>query len=71
MLTQISYYLIFGRPLIMYMGILVLLCFLTTATLGYLIHHGKAINFKWHKRMAAISIALALIHGFFGIMAYL
>lgn len=72
MLRELTYYLIFGKPLIMYMGVITLLSFLTTATIGYLFHHGnQIIPFKWHLRMAVLSITLAIIHGLLGILAYL
>jgi hypothetical protein len=71
MLEYISHYLIFGKPLIMYLGILTLTSFLITALIGYTTLHGKPIvPFKWHPRMAAFSIALAIIHGILGILQY-
>jgi len=72
MLNEISYYLIFGKPLIMYMGIITLSSFLFTATIGFLNLRGNAvIPLKYHFMMAKISLALAVIHGTFGILAYL
>jgi len=72
MLENISYYLIFGKPLIMYSGILTLLSFLFTASISILNKKGiDTIPFKWHPRMAIISIILALIHGSLAIMHYL
>lgn len=71
MFHNIAYYLIFGKPLIMYTGVLTLFSFLTTALLGFL--HFKGIvkfPFKWHPTMAIISITLALIHGLMGILTY-
>ena len=72
MFTEISYYPIFGKPFIMYLGITVLSCFLITAFIGYSNFKGKNwVAFKWHPRMAALSISLALLHGFLGVTAYL
>jgi hypothetical protein len=75
MLTNITYYMIFGKPLIMYMGILTFLSILLTATVGYLVFHGKAkppiITIKTHFLLACISIGLAIIHGTLGAFAYL
>lgn len=72
MLEFISHYLIFGRPLIMYLGILVLSSFLFTAFISVSNRRGiTIIPFKWHPRMAAFSIALAIIHGTLGIALYL
>lgn len=71
MLNEISYYLIFGKPLIMYMGIITLSSFLITASIGFLNLNGNtAIPLKYHFMMAKISLTLALIHGTFGILAY-
>jgi hypothetical protein len=74
MLINITYYLIFGKPLIMYLGILTLLLFLSTATIGFLVFHGKVkppmITLKTHLLLAAASLALALVHGILGILAY-
>lgn len=71
MFQEFSYYLIFGRPLIMYLGIITTVSFLITASIPFLRHRsGAKIPFAWHKRMAGIAIALGLIHGILGIAAY-
>jgi len=71
MIRNIAYFMIFGKPLIMYIGILTFCSFLFTAYIGYMNLKGKmTIPVVWHFRMAKISICLALIHGFFGIMSY-
>lgn len=71
MFQEITYYLIFGKPLIMYLGILTISSFSLTAFIGYTNFHGiHWIPFKWHPRMAAISLSLALIHGTLGVLAY-
>ncbi|VVB73283.1 Uncharacterised protein [uncultured archaeon] len=72
MLQDITYMLIFGKPLIFYLGLAVLLSFLATATLGYLIHTGRVrTDLKWHLRLAAFSILLALVHGALGALLYI
>ncbi len=71
MLKDVTYFLIFGKPIIMYLGILTLLSFLVTASIGFLNYHGiHKIPFKWHPRMAALSLSLAFIHGILGILVY-
>ena len=71
MLQNITYFLIFGKPLIMYAGIITLLSFLITAVIGALVMKGIGkIPFKFHKIMAGISISLAIIHGIFGILIF-
>jgi dolichyl-phosphate-mannose--protein O-mannosyl transferase len=71
MFQEISYYLIFGMPFILYLGIITIVMFTITALIAILKRRNKLkIAIKWHFRLAYISIALALIHGFLGIMAY-
>lgn len=71
MLENISYYLIFGKPLILYGGILTLISLLSTATIGMLNHNGKTnISMNYHFWLARITVAFALIHGILGILAY-
>ncbi|MDD2823214.1 MAG: hypothetical protein PHQ59_03985 [Candidatus Daviesbacteria bacterium] len=71
MIQSIGYYLIFGKPVIMYFGIVTLLSFLFTALIGFMNYHGiHKIPFKWHPRMAALSITLAVLHGIMGLLIY-
>jgi hypothetical protein len=72
MLQNISYALIFGKPLIMYLGILTLAGFLFTASIPVLNKRGiRIIPFAWHPRCAMMAICLAVIHGSLGVLAYL
>jgi hypothetical protein len=74
MLANITYFMIFGKPLIMYLGILTLLSLLGTAIIGFLLMKGKMkppfITIKTHRLMACLTISLALIHGILGILMY-
>jgi hypothetical protein len=71
MLNNITYYLIFGKPLILYGGLLTFLSFLFTALIAILNQKGvHKIPFKWHMVTAKIAIGLALIHASLGILAY-
>jgi hypothetical protein len=70
MFREISYFLIFGKPLILYLGILTLTLFLATAIIGILILKGKEIPFVWHIRIAGCAIASALFHGSLALLAY-
>jgi hypothetical protein len=71
MLNGITYYIIFGKPLIMYGGILTLACLLFTAAISVMNNKGiHNIPFSRHPIMARITIALALIHGTLGILAF-
>jgi hypothetical protein len=71
MLQEFSYYPIFGRPLIMYLGIVTIVSFLITASIPLLRRSGLVkIPFVWHIRMAVLSICIALVHGMLGMAAY-
>ena len=71
MFQEITYYLIFGKPLIMYLGILTLLAFLFTAAIAVMNLKGvRTIPYRWHPRCAAVAILLALVHGLLGLLAY-
>lgn len=72
MLQQISYLMILGHPLILYLGIITLALFLVAASIPLLRkHHVLSVPFEWHPRIAGIAIALGLIHGALGLLAYL
>jgi hypothetical protein len=71
MFQNITYFLIFGKPLIMYIGILTLFAFLFTASIAVMTLKGiRTIPFKWHPRCALFAIVLALVHGMLGVLAY-
>jgi hypothetical protein len=70
MFKEITYYLIFGKPLIMYLGITTLTLFLSAAVVGGLILKGKNISIKWHTGIVKIAIAFALVHAFLGVTQY-
>jgi len=72
MLEEISYALVFGKPLIMYLGILTLASLLVTAAISVMNRQGiRTIPFAWHPRGAMATICLATIHGTLGVLAYL
>jgi hypothetical protein len=72
MLTNITYFNIFGKPLIMYIGIFTLLSMIITALIPVLKKKNgtRLIPFKWHSRMAIVSIIFAVLHGILGILIY-
>ena len=71
MFEGITYYMIFGKPLIMYGGIITLISLLITASIAVLNKKGiTKIPVMWHQRMAMLTVALALIHGILGILAF-
>lgn len=70
MFNNVSYYLIFGRPLIFYLGILTITSLFTTAMLGLLVVKGK-VKFKYHRALAITTLCIALMHGALAFLAYL
>ena len=71
MFQDISYALIFGKPLILYLGVLTLSAFIITAAIAVLNLKGiRTVPFKWHSRCAVVALFLALVHGALGILAY-
>jgi hypothetical protein len=71
MIQEIAFTLILGKPLIMYGGILTFLLMLFTATVGALNFKGIAvIPFRWHPRLAIITVTAAAIHAFFGLSVF-
>jgi len=71
MFQDISYALIFGKPLILYLGVLTLSAFIITAAIAVMNFKGiRIIPFEWHSRCAVVALCLALVHGALGILAY-
>lgn len=71
MVGQIAYTLIFGKPVIVYLGILTLALLLLTAAIPVLNRNGiRTIPLAWHPWCAMATICLAIIHGMLGILAY-
>jgi len=71
-LTQIAYFQILGKPLMLHLGILGLLFILFAAATPWLSRKGIAkISLQWHTRLAAIGIILSLLHAILGISVYL
>lgn len=68
MIHNIALILFLGKPLVMYGGILTFLLLLFTATVGFLNFKGiSVIPFKWHPRLAILTIIIAIIHAIFGL----
>jgi hypothetical protein len=62
MISSIGHMIIFGLPIALYLGIATFISLIVTATLGMLVLKGYKIPFKWHMRMAVITIMFALVH---------
>lgn len=72
MINTLALTTVFGLPMVVYGGILTLLLLLTTATVAYLHSMGKSpIPFKWHPRLAILTIIVAIMHGIFGLSIFM
>lgn len=71
-LTEITYFMILGKPLIFYLGVISFILLLTTSIIGYL-NYKRKINlpFKWHLIFAALTIIVAITHAILGIAIYI
>ena len=71
MFLNITFYPILGKPLIMYMGILVLLFFFLAGYFGWKFRktQGKS-SIKTHLLFAKIALILGLLHAIFGVLAF-
>lgn len=67
MLSEIAYFPILGKPLVLYLGIATLLLFITTASIGLMIFRGVRIPFKFHPIMAGIAVSVGVAHGILGL----
>lgn len=71
MISEIAYTILFSKSLIFWLGIITYLAFVFTALISVMQKKGKRIlGFKWHSRMAYIALALATLHGIFGLSVY-
>jgi len=71
MIHNLALTLFLGQPLVMYGGILTFLLMLFTAAVGFLNIKGiSVIPFKWHPRLAILTIVVATIHAIFGLAIY-
>lgn len=71
MINHLAYILIWGKPLIMYLGIITFVLLLFTATVGALNFKGiRIIPFKWHPVLAATTITIAFVHGLLGLSIF-
>ena len=67
-MVSIAFYPIFGKPFVLYLGIVTLISFLVTAILGISFYRGL-LRFKWHPTMVLVSFFLAIIMAVVGISA--
>lgn len=64
MIKQLAFYSIFGKPLVIILGITTLFCLIITACLGSTkLRKTLKVPLKWHYRIAGVTVALGLTHG--------
>lgn len=63
-------FIIFGKPLVFWLGIITLFSFVLQIYLGYRLTHGRSDLFKYHKTNALILSCLVFIHLIFGFLLY-
>ncbi len=70
-LNSISYYYVNGLPVIAYLGMVTLFMLLLTMSVSISYLKGwKWIGFRWHPRLAFITLTLAIIHGLLAMLSY-
>lgn len=67
-MQSIATFQIFGKPLILYVGMLTAILLLMTMLFGVLASKGK--NTKLHLAMAKLTVLMAAIHAILGILMY-
>ncbi|MDD5171759.1 MAG: hypothetical protein PHF60_01865 [Candidatus ainarchaeum sp.] len=72
MLKDIAYSLVFGKPVVMWLGLATGIAIAATVIVVLLNYHTKVrIPIVWHHRLAAVAIGLALIHIALAISLYI
>ncbi|MDO8647106.1 MAG: hypothetical protein Q7R70_01685 [Candidatus Diapherotrites archaeon] len=71
-LSAIGYSIVFGKPLVFWIGISVITGLFATAVIGFLNSKGnRAVPFKWHPWLAALTLILAAAHAALALLFYL
>jgi hypothetical protein len=73
MVHEFAYSLVFGKPIIMYGGIVTYLLLLLTASVAVLnVKYGvHVVPFKWHPPLAILTIVAGTVHAILGMSLYL
>ena len=72
MLKALALYLILGKPLVMYIGILTLLSFFFTASIAILNRRGiRKLPFRFHPKMARLSLLIGSVHALLALSLFL
>lgn len=67
-MVSIAFYPIFGKPFVLYLGVITLISFLVTAIFGVGFYRGL-LRFKWHPTMVVVSFFWAVIMTVVGVSA--
>ena len=71
MISNLAFHLFLGKPLIMYGGIVTFLLLLSTASVAVMNQKGiNLIPFRWHPKLAILTIIIGAIHALFGLSIY-
>jgi len=70
MALGIAYTVVFGKPLIFWVGIATLTLLVATVVSGRMALKGK-VKFKWHMAFVGVTLVIAAVHATLGILAYL
>jgi hypothetical protein len=69
---SIAYFLIFGKPFILYAGIITYLAFVFAASIPLSRRYGiRWFPFSWHRPAALVAIVLATFHGLIALLSNL
>jgi hypothetical protein len=63
-------FLVFGKPLVFWLGLITLTSFIFQIYLGYRLSHGRSDLFKYHRLNAGILVSLVIIHLILGFLLY-
>jgi hypothetical protein len=63
-------FILFGKPLVFWLGLITLISFVYQIYLGYKLTHGRSDLFKYHKINAIVLSCLVLIHLTLGFLLY-
>ncbi len=70
-MLKLTYFMILGKPLIFYTGILTLLLLFLTASVSILAKYNiKWLPQRWHKHLATATMIMAIMHGIMGLANY-
>ncbi len=62
---------LFGKPLVFWLGLMTLVSFIVQVYTGYKVAHGRSDYFKYHKINIVILCTLVLIHLTLGLLMYI